>query len=510
MKIALISPLATVAPHFETELELAQRHLDAGDAVDWLVCRGRLACCDFNPSRDAAACRSCTGRYVAGLKRLAGRVRQIELRSRGGALHGSPIRDASSARRVDPQRGLASPPLDLLRDVHDCEQLKQLSIGSFDIGIAVLSSLVSLCRDPRPEFAEHRSLVARLFAAAWGVWNQTRDYLRRERPDRVYVFNGRFAAARAVLRACQAEQVECWIHERGCDLQHFQLYPNHLPHDIAATQSRMRRAWDAAPRDAREALGQQWFLDRAARIERNWHSFVKQQEAGRLPADWDPQAVNLVAFTSSEDEFAAIGDCWENRLYRDQVSGLQRLIADLDRSGNRRLYIRLHPNLKQAADRAVRPLLQLAGPRVAVLHPDDPVDSYTLLRQASAAITFGSSVGIEAVYWGTPSILLGPCFYRGFRGVHEPASHAEAMRLLRDLPPPAADRSHALMYGYWFHTQGEPFRYFEATGLFSGRFKGSEVCPEPPPPPALRRRFRRARRWMGIGNKARTAEKTPV
>jgi len=51
MNIAFLSPYETVAPHFETELELAQQHLDNGDSVIVVSCSGQLANCDFNTYR---------------------------------------------------------------------------------------------------------------------------------------------------------------------------------------------------------------------------------------------------------------------------------------------------------------------------------------------------------------------------------------------------------------------------------------------------------------------------
>ena len=111
-------------------------------------------------------------------------------------------------------------------------------------------------------------------------------------------------------------------------------------------------------------------------------------------------------------------------------------------------------------------------------------------------ITFGSSVGIEATFWGTPSILLGPCFYRGLNAVHEPASHSQAIRMiLSDLPP--RDRTGALMYGFWLQTRGIRYRDYQPLGLFEGKFKGQIIhAGMKPPRRGLARVGRRASRWL--------------
>jgi hypothetical protein len=453
MKVAIFDPLRTVVPHFETELEIAQRHRDAGDRVEFVACLGGLECCDFNPDGLAERCADCVGRRAAGTRLLSGRVRVTPL-------------------------ALESPSAEIPPSIFgSIEQLKSYQIENFDVGYATLSSLVSICRDPEPDLAKYRGLVERLVRGAIATFRQTQHYGSTQRPDLVYVFNGRFAATRAVLRACQSLGIECRIHERGCDQNHFQIFENRLPHDIDYMQARIRAAWSQAAGDPRrEAIAVSWFTDRVARVERNWKSFVKDQVVGRLPLNWDATARNVAVFTSSEDEFVSIGDSWRNRLYPSQLEALRSLIADLPRLDSRtRLTIRVHPNLRGVENSSTRGIMGLAGPRVAVIAAGDVVDSYELLRRSDAVVTFGSSIGIEAVFWERPSIVLGPSFYQGFPGLYEPDSHDALIGLLSKLLPPQSDRSGALMYGYWFQTHGEPFKYFAPDGLFSGKYRGQLV-----------------------------------
>jgi hypothetical protein len=140
MKIVIISPLATVAPHFETELEIAQRHIDEGDQVEMLACDGGLACCDFNASRAANRCDSCIGRRQAGLKLLDQRVELFSI--------GSQI-----PRDVIPEGIFAS-----------LEALKSFASNN-SISCAVLSSLSQLPRSPA-DLTIHRELMERLVQAA--------------------------------------------------------------------------------------------------------------------------------------------------------------------------------------------------------------------------------------------------------------------------------------------------------------------------------------------------------
>jgi hypothetical protein len=457
-RVLIIAPYRTVAPHFETELEIAQRHRDGGDQVILASCLGELPGCEFNPVAQPDTCQECKRRRQYGVSRIAGGCRS------------GPLPIASRGVLAIPERLLASP-----------AALRAWRIGGFDIGYACLSSLVSLTRDPEPDLSKHRGQLARLAGAAYQTWQATQKLLALHQPDRVYVFNGRFAAMRAVLRACQQAKVDCFVHERGSDTGHFQLYRNHLPHDLKSVAWRMQRHWHAAAANPRRELdARAWFSGRVARVERNWRSFVTGQRRGELPSDWDASRHNIVVFTSSDDEFVAIGDCWENALYPDQPTAIARIASDLQRvRPDAHLTVRVHPNLRGIDNQRTRQLLNLAGKNVTIIPADAAVDSYQLMRLADTVVTFGSSMGIEAVYWARPSVLLGPCFYQSLRGPRQPKSHDETMRLLaRDLVPAVAHD--ALLYGYWQQTHGIRFQHFQADDLFTGRFRGEVVWPRPP------------------------------
>ena len=448
MNVAIFSPYATVAPHFETELEIAQTHLDQGDSVEIVSCYGKLANCDFNLERDAQRCEDCIGRRRAGISLLEPGIRALEL---------MPIDTDFSPPTFD-----------------EISELKTYFIDNFDLGYAALSSLVSVCRNPEPDLQHWGPLLHRLMQSAWTTYQATLEYLRRAQPDRVYLFNGRFASMRAVLRACQSLNTDCFIHERGCDLQHYDLFPNHLPHDIEGIHKIMLELWQRGESD-RESIGASWFEDRVNRVEKNWHSFVKDQEAGRLPTNWNNSRHNVSIFCSSDDEFVAIGDHWKNAMYPNQVEGISRVVTDmLTRSPETHIYLRIHPNLKDVDNQRKREMLAIESPNLSIIPPDETIDTYQLLRQSDKIITFGSSVGIEAVYWGIPSILLGPSFYREVGGAYTPADHLAAIELLcQDLKP--AEPTGALIYGYWQQTRGIPYQYFEAAGLFEGKFKGQVI-----------------------------------
>ncbi|MEZ6104876.1 MAG: hypothetical protein R3B96_01855 [Pirellulaceae bacterium] len=460
MKIAIFSPYSTVAPHFENELELMQLHLDQGDTVEYLACLGELHNCDFNPDKEAKKCHDCLARRQAGMTFLDPRIELSAM--------------VEPAEISLDEAEMSQLPV----DVQTTTELIAWRVDNFDIGYAALSSLISLLREPEPDLDAHRALLVRLMRTALRSYRATLRYLDRQRPDRVYVFNGRFAGMRAVLRACQARQVDCHIHERGCDNWHYDLFVNHLPHDLremdAAIQQHWSRAVDTVERDTQAA---QWFEDRRRGVEKNWHSFTGNQIAGSLPGNWRDDRHNIALFCSSEHEFNAIGPSWKMDLYAGQNDGIRRLAQDLKTANPQaHLYVRLHPGLAGGDNSYINEARSLTADNMTVIPPEEPLDTYSIMQACDTVVSFGSSVGIEAVYWGKPSVLLGPCQYRYLGGTYQPATHAEAVELLAR-PLPAQERTGALIFGYWLQTRGIRYQYFEPTSLFGGKFKGRVVHP---------------------------------
>lgn len=457
MKVAIISPYATVVPHFETELDIAQQHLDRGDQVQFFHCLGSLNNCDFNVNRDADRCRQCIGRREMGLSLLTPSV---------------PCQVITDQQDID-----------IRLDFKTVNDLTDYKIDNFDIGWAALSSIVSLCRDPEPDLAAYRETLNRFLISAVQMYQQTIDFLSNQSIDRVYIFNGRFAAMRAVVRACERVQVDCYLHERGCDGDHYELFKNHLPHDLVEIEKAILRRWESAAADTdRQTIASRWFQDRVDRVEKVWHSFVKQQESGRLPSEWDPNKKNISIFCSSDDEFVAIGDSWRNGLYPNQVEAIAKIANDLIQiQPETQLYLRVHPNLTQVDNQRKREMMALDFPNLTVIAPDAKIDSYELMRSSHSVVSFGSSVGAEAVYWGKPSVLLGPCFYQNLGGVYRPTAHNQTISLLTDDLVPQSGEG-VLKYGYWLQTRGQPHQYFKSSGLFEGKFKGETLYARPEKP----------------------------
>lgn len=462
-KVVVCSTHAYWPSHLERDLELIQQHLDAGDQVTRLVCQTEFDRCDNhlylgpNPSKEAvrAACENCIDRLKRSQKLIEGDCANVRYQDLPG------------------WKDFVAPPFGPFNDI---KELQAFEWNGFDAGLAVGAPLISIIRVTRPDILPYREVIDRLITSALRLYSSFRAYLATERPDVVYVLNGRFTHVRALFRACQQAGVRCLIHEMGSRITHYAILDNVMPHDRASFARRVKAFWAERGQDpqAREQATR-WYEDRARGVDQAWFSYVSNHDPSLVPEGWDPTRPKLVVFTSSEDEFAAIGPDWRNDLFPTQREGikiLRQLVAELRSDAD--LVIRVHPNLAGSTDQEVTSIRDLAGPAVVIVAPESRVSSYGLLQTAEVVLTFGSSMGMEAVFWGKPSILLGPTMYDGLGGLYRPKSIEELRTMLSTKLEPL-DREVPLMFGYYVASFGEPYRYYEPTGLLQGSYRGVDL-----------------------------------
>ena len=458
MKVLFYEPFAINTPHFERCLELIQRHLDDGDEVIYLGCNSELSTCDVNWSHNNFICKSCIHRQEQGLSLIDGRIKNVSfefLKSEQKQLI-----DKHSSKTFD-----------------NIDQLKKERYQDFDFGFATASSLISATRNANPDMSRYAQTVQKLIAATLNVYFSISNHLEKEKADRIYLFNGRFAVLRPAMRAAAKMGVDFFIHEVGATIQKYNLYKNAMPHNIKNRTKDILDFWNNADPTTRAQIGASFYEDQMkGKVMDPKYHHVKNQTQGMLPDNWDAAKHNICIFNSSEDEFSAIGDEWKLPFYESQTQGIQQLVNSLSAHKDQvNVYLRIHPNMANMKGDTIVRLQQINAPNFKAILPDSPISTYEMVRSSDKVVTFLSSVGIEAAFREKPVILLGNNFYSSLGSTYNPKSHEEAVQLLLDKDLPPLDKTGALIYGYYRKMSGIPYKYYEAETLFSGKFKGTSI-----------------------------------
>jgi hypothetical protein len=457
MVVAFYEPFAYDI-NFERCLEIIESHLAKGDSIHFFGCSKSLKACDTNLYHYSAICNAC-----------------IKRRKKGLSLLSKPLHYHDLIQLNNAQKAVVESFLKGIKLV-DLPSVKAIEFESFDIGTAVMSSVISHLRTPKPDLQKHRKLILNFFRAAIEAYLSMLHHLEDKKIELLYAYNGRFAPMRASIRAAEKLNVNYFTHEIGIDLQKYIVYPNALPHSIKTNQDMIKTYWEATEPQLREANGKAFYQGQESGTLMGGHyDFTKNHQKGLLPSNWDTSKHNIAIFNSSEDEFASIGKEWQGGVYNSQFEGISKIAEALKSNQDIHIYLRMHPNLMNASQSIVKQFDGLNSRNFTIIAPDSSISTYSLLNVAKKVITFSSSVGIEAAYRQKPTIILGRCFYQNLGSTYHPQNHQETLNLLLDKALAAKPITGALMYGHFRYSYGIPYQHYKADTVLKGRFKNQYI-----------------------------------
>lgn len=439
--------------HFVAECNFLEEHLALGDSVTLLACDAFMKACVANPWNTRSTCLACMGLRDGIVNCLRSRPRIL------------PLVDS------DCQRLAHLTPIPYFRKL---SELYEFNARGFPAGRDIISNLASATGTHDPDPRKCQPIIRDLLRDYLSVGITARNLLNKESMDKVYLFNGRFAPARAWIRACEEAGVEYISHERLGSPDRVFLFPNGSPHDFRNYAKRIEEFWakhGSDPLVRREA--EDFFEERPAGKLTGWISFVKDQKEGAVASFLKEGHRHIACFASTETEFAGLTEYFMDVPFRSQSQSFLSIADKLyERCPSMRIILRIHPNSQHQTIAWWESSDFRRRPNLVVVPPTHPLSSYELMMKCEKTLVFMSTMGAEATYWGKPSIVLSSALYRGSGVCYEPNNLEEAVKLLsmENLPP--MPREKALAYGAFIRLAARKLPYSEAVNHCKLSFKG--------------------------------------
>ncbi len=191
-----------------------------------------------------------------------------------------------------------------------------------------------------------------------------------------------------------------------------------------------------------------FFQERRQNIIGSWKSFLDQQKQGLLPINFNRENHNLVFYCSSEDEFEGISEEWNNPFNANQLVILLK-IANWIKNKNMHLYARMHQNQSKMDAVYLSNFDKLNEfDEVTVINPNSEICSYALMDNSDKVITYGSTTGVEALFYNKPSVLVNKAIHWNLKGMIKPNNWEELKGLILDVELSPAKEHDALKWGF--------------------------------------------------------------
>ncbi|WP_301926254.1 hypothetical protein [Ferruginibacter sp.] len=403
-----------------------------------LSCDGILRNCFVNNTTDRSLCEVCKFARNVGENSYKGRVKTLRI---GNFANINEIQFPEFA-------------------YENIVDIQNIVYKNCYIGYGALSSYVSYTRNQEPVMdTEFRKYFNDLLASEIILITAMENLLDEINFDEVFLYNGRWADVRPVFDICKNRNINVNVLEsvnNGTTSFDREIYVNVLPQDIHYRDQIINRIWEESCLDpqVKEEQASAFYKKRknADFVRGDIKVFTADQQAEKLPDNWDTSKRNIVIFNSSEDEFIALGAEWEQyRIFKSQESGISELLTEFINNNEFHFYLRIHPNLIKVPYGYHKRLSDLENEfrNVTVIPGDSPVSTYKLIDQSEKVIVFGSTVGAEACYWRKPVILLGGTTYYLQNVAYIPADLAETTTLISRNSLEPKPITGALKYGFY-------------------------------------------------------------
>ncbi|MDR0330934.1 MAG: hypothetical protein LBH93_04405 [Chitinispirillales bacterium] len=418
-----------------------EEHRSVENTVKILVCDSTVNICKSNPRAEKVFCVLCRNYRKHLFSRLP---KDIEV------LHYKDF--------YLPENKLA---VDSLRfDYDSAQEIKALTYKNVKIGYGAFSTYVTLTRNLYPETdGNFRRYFNQYLKAECILIELLGNVLDKVRPDKVSLYNGRHFETRPVLELAKSlgYTTRCYENIRtggSVRNRNYICFENAFVHGIKPICDLIRKTWDESnlPEDEKQMIGDTFFANKRGSLYAGDRVYTKKQKYGSMPDGFDKSKRNIAIFTSSEDEFASIDSEYDDdQVFASQQQGIAEILEHFKNNTNFHFYLRVHPNLKNVKYRYHTSLLKLGDiyNNVTVIKAGDEISSYSLLENVEKVVVFGSTIGVEAAYWGKPVILLCAAFYKYLDICYKPENAEEAFSLIEADGLRIKDKTDALKYGFY-------------------------------------------------------------
>jgi hypothetical protein len=329
--------------------------------------------------------------------------------------------------------------------------------------------MISRLRESAPSISSNKRLANRFKRSYVETYNMAASAFEVQRPDIVYLYNGRFLQERAVADCCASLGIRVIFFERFNPEWKSRFFLFERPTHSPSYRSQIMQNYGfhlkkSSPEDF-DAMGEKWFRDRQLGITQ---SFTKNQNQKPVLEDLGKF---VVFFHSSEDEL--ITTDLTSIYWGTQIEAIEKLINVMRKTPGLRLVIRIHPNLKYKSKKEIAQWAQFEDRLhrehdwITFLNHENKMNSYDLILGARSVITVGSTIGVEAAFMGKRSILIGRAFHEEMGITSNPKNVEELSSLLTsDLN--ANDKSEirdkALNYANFHISGGQQFKELKYSG----------------------------------------------
>ena len=307
--------------------------------------------------------------------------------------------------------------------INNIEDLKTLKYKKYNIGIGVGSTMITYLRNSNPfplNKREKKECIEQINSSIKSIL-LAENILDKDKYDCIVILNGRLSCENAIKQVAYKKQLEVYFHESAfINTRYF--FEKYMPHDFKERKKEMSRMKKEVDPNIISTLGNDFFRRKTkgegiyeVSYTKNHNPSLSIKLLNQINKHRSENKKIISFFTSSDDEYEAIEG--SNLRYKNWVSqGIAiRKISQIIKDLGYYMIVRVHPNLINKHESEKYRWMQhekfIKKNGFYWINADHPDSSYKLIEESDLVITSGSTIGIESIYLGKPSITIAECYY---------------------------------------------------------------------------------------------------
>jgi len=458
-------PSGLQSPELEILLSKSQEIINSNKSnLHIISCLGtKNYACSFNIYSQKLICAACKNRLKNGLKHLRGKYILSETPE---IIDDFPLYNKK-----------------IFNKILDKKKLIETYYKNIDVGISSYSSYLSISRDMELEgFLADKSLK-KILICTIVLSDFFFRYLKEKNIKEIFIYNGRQSQNRVLFRIAKIFKIRLTVLEHTTIFKNsngVRNFEDNLPNDINFFTNKIKNHISKFSEAKKKLNISNYFkFKQMGLVINDKISYIKKQQSQYLPKKWDPQKKNIVFFTSSEDEYAALGGEYNNLIYKNQSDALLKIINVFKNKKNEeyQLWIRMHPNLNKVKWNFNTRIIKLENlySNIHVIKPLSKASTYKMMVSSDKVLAFYSTTAIEAAYLKKPTILLGRQYFERLGFCYIPKDHNEVIKLIFDSNLKAKNPSGASKLALYWIEKGFKQKFFWGNHVDGYKFNNKTI-----------------------------------
>ena len=426
--------------HTAQLVELTLNHQRKGDKVFITLCENISKYCPANYKFGFNKCNECIRQQKFILEKILKEVKIIKI----DGLENINISNLTSK-------------------IKSSENIKKIYYDKhLPAGRLSMSTYISLKQDVFLKYLENRTILDNLLKITIQLYNFAKKIINKHKIHKVYVWNGRRSTDGPFLYAAKKLGIPFYSFINAYNYNYFQVQKTLGVHDLNYTRKEINKLFKLRKKN---------FI----KVSKKFYQFFKfgnyklygktlfSKNFSNKKINFNTNKKKLSIFTSSYWEFASLADKeWSNiNIY----NFIKKILTDKDISKNYEITIRWHPNHKSATGyekKEIESLIKNYSKNISHIQPKSDLNSYNLIDESDIILSFGGNIGVEATYYGKPSIIVGTAPYDRLNTVYVVKNLNSLKKLLRHNLKPK-EKINSIKYGYFQMMYGnKKFKYLDS------------------------------------------------